>query len=180
MEIREAIDLLRDAVGDSRGIWADIGAGTGTFTLALAQTLGAGSTVYAVDNDRGAVRALHELESASGETRIIPVDADFSGPLSLPGLAGSSLDGILLANALHFVRDQTRVLTQLVAMLRGGGRVVLVEYDRRQASQWVPHPIPASRWPALAASAGLDGATITARRPSMYSGVLYVGRAAKR
>jgi ubiquinone/menaquinone biosynthesis C-methylase UbiE len=178
MEIREAVDLLRDAVGESAGTWADLGAGTGTFTAALAEVLGGGSTVYAVDEDAGAVRALGDLP-ATGDTRIVPVRADFTLPLALPGLGQSQLDGILLANALHFVRDATEVLTRLVQMVRQNGRVVVVEYDRRQASQWVPHPIPASRWPAMAASAGLIDATITATRPSTYSGILYVGVATR-
>jgi len=56
----------------------------------------------------------------------------------------------------------------------------VVEYDRREASQWVPFPIPASRWPRLAESAGLAEPAITATRPSAYSGVLYTGVATQR
>jgi trans-aconitate methyltransferase len=175
MEIQEAVDLLRDAVGESTGIWADFGAGTGTFTLALAELLG-GGTIYAVDDDASAVRALGELQ-AVGDIRIVPVKADFTHPLELPGVGGTPLDGLLMANALHFVRDATGVLSRLVQRVRAGGRVVVVEYDQRRASRWVPHPIPAASWPTLAAAAGLVDATITARRPSMYSGILYVGAA---
>ena len=58
-------------------LWADLGAGTGTFTLALAELLGAGSTIYAVDADANAIHALGELP-AVGETRIVPVKADFT------------------------------------------------------------------------------------------------------
>src|SRR5262245_53009660 len=144
METREAMEMLRDAVGDSGGVWADLGAGTGTFTLALARTLGAGSAVYAVDSDAAAVHALRELQTSTGDARVIPVDADFTRPLELPGLGDGLLDGILLANALHFVGDASGVLTLLARRVRAGGRVVVVEYDRRQASQWVPYPIPAS------------------------------------
>lgn len=178
MEIQEAVDLLRDAVGESSGVWADLGAGTGTFTLALAELLAAGSTIYAVDRDASAVRSLGELRAVGG-IRIVPVRGDFTRPLELPGLGRVPLDGILLANALHFARDATGVLTQLVRTVRAGGRVVVVEYDQRRASPWVPHPISAARWPSLAAASGLIDATITATRPSMYSGILYVGVAAR-
>ena len=92
---------------------------------------------------------------------------------------GAPLDGILLANALHFVRDAERVLSGLVKQLRPGGRVIVVEYDRREASQWVPYPIPASRWLQLAESAGLTDPTITATRPSAYAGILYTGAATR-
>ena len=180
MEIQEAVDLLRDAAGASTGIWADLGAGTGTITLAMAEHLGAGSIIYAVDADANAVHALGELP-AVGETRIVPVKGDFTRPLELPrlGSGGTPLDGVLMANALHFVRDATGVLSQLVQRVRSGGRVIVVEYDRRGASRWVPHPIPAASWPALAAAAGLTDAAITATRPSMYSGILYVGSATR-
>jgi SAM-dependent methyltransferase len=105
------------------------------------------------------------------------VHSDFTQPLVLPGLVRgqAQLDGVLLANALHFVRDPERVLARLVEQLRPGGRAIVVEYDRREASQWVPFPIPASRWPRLAESAGLAEPAITATRPSSYSGVLYTG-----
>ena len=178
MKHADAIELIRDAVGGRGGVWADFGAGTGTFTRALSAVLGAGSTVFAVDDDARAVRALRELAtSTSGGARVIAVKADFAQPIALPGLVRgqAQLDGILLANALHFVRDPERVLSRLVEHLRPGGRTIVVEYDRREASEWVPFPIPASRWPRLAESAGLADPAITATRPSSYSGVLYTG-----
>ena len=182
MNDSDAIELIRDAVGGRGGVWADLGAGTGTFTRALSAVLGAGSTVFAVDDDARAVRALRELSSSpSDDARVIAVNADFTEPLALPGLVRgrAQLDGILLANALHFVRDPERVLSRLVEHLRPGGRAIVVEYDRRKASQWVPFPLPASRWPRLAESAGLAGPTITATRPSSYSGILYTGVATR-
>jgi SAM-dependent methyltransferase len=182
MNDSDAIDMIRDAVGVSAGVWADLGAGTGTFTRALTAVLGAGSTVYAVDGDARAERALRELASStSGNVQVVAVRADFTRPLELPGLvrAHALLDGILLANALHFIRDAEGVLTRLVERLRPGGRVVVVEYDRRAASRWVPYPIPASRWPRFAESAGLTEPTITATRPSSYAGILYTGVATR-
>jgi SAM-dependent methyltransferase len=172
MEIDDAVALIHDAAGNDTGTWADLGAGTGTFTRALARTLGAGSTIYAVDADVTAVAALRAWAMTSA-TRVIPVIADFTRPFDLPELGDAPLDGILLANALHFVRDAESVLTRLVQRLRIGGRIVLVEYDRRAPSRWVPYPIDASHWPRLAASAGLAGAAVTATVPSAYSGVLY-------
>ena len=82
--------------------------------------------------------------------------------------------GVLAANALHFVRDPARVLAQLVERVRPGGRVILVEYDGRAASRWVPYPIQRAVLPELAAGAGLTSPAITATRPSRYGGVLYV------
>lgn len=180
MEIHDAIELLREATGEETrsSVWADLGAGTGTFTRALATSLGAGSTIYAVDDDARAVNALERLPR-TGFVRVIAVKADFARPFELPGLGDNALDGILLANSLHFVRDAQDVLSRLAGRLRPGGTAVVIEYDRREASRWVPYPIPIARWPELAAAAGLVGAKITATRPSAYQGILYVGSATK-
>jgi ubiquinone/menaquinone biosynthesis C-methylase UbiE len=174
MDERVAAELIADAVRDAGSIWAEIGAGTGTFTRALRSLLPRESRIYAIDNDAQAVVELGQIG-----TGVIPVEADFSRDIAWPGESPPSLDGLLLANALHFVREAEIVLRRLVRPVRPGGRVVIVEYDRRAANPWVPHPIRSSRWPGLAHAAGLTNARITARTPSQYAGELYVGVADK-
>jgi ubiquinone/menaquinone biosynthesis C-methylase UbiE len=171
MEAREAVALLEGAVRGRDGAWADIGAGTGTFTRALVELLGADSRIYAVDRDASVLKELQRW-AARDAPNVTAVSADFARPFSLPAL-NEPLDGMLLANALHFVRDQDEVLARLVTLLRPGGRVVFVEYDRRAASRWVPFPIPRSRLESLATAAGLTTPVITGTRPSEYQGVLY-------
>lgn len=158
------------------GRWADVGAGEGTFTRALGERLGRGSRIYAVDRDARAIARLEHWGRGRG-VDVIPVPADFTRPFALPGDDHAGLDGILLANALHFVRDAGAVLGRLVARLRPGGRAVIVEYDARAASRWVPYPIPAARLPEWAAAAGLSPPAVTATRPSSYGGIIYVAAA---
>ena len=173
MNVKDAAQLLGTAVpADTGGTWADLGAGEGTFTLALAGLLGASARVYAVDRDEG---ALGELERRAVEhevrNRITPVIADFTMPFEPPG---ERLDGMLFANSLHFVRSADAVLNRLVQWMRPGARVVFVEYDRRPASRWVPYPVDAERLPAICAAAGLTTPMKTGARPSDYGGELYV------
>jgi len=105
------------------------------------------------------------------------VVADMTRPFDLPGLEGRLLDGMLLANALHFVPESKQVLARLAPLVRPGGRVVIVEYDRSRASRWVPHPLPPARLPELARSAGLSLPVLTATRPSAFGGTLYAAAA---
>lgn len=170
---REAAALIESAVDNRGGTWMDIGSGDGTFTRALAELLGPGSRIYAVDSDAEALRELSQWATRAN-ANVTPVVADFTGPFELPGLAQQPLEGMLAANALHFVRDPASVLGRLVERVRPGGRVIVIEYDRRRASRWVPHPIESDRLPEIAARAGLTAPAFTARRPSRYGGAIYV------
>ena len=159
MNHTEARNLIRAGVTTPGGTWADLGAGSGVFTRALADLVGPAGTVYAVDRQQG--RAPDG--APPGWADVIQIRADFAGPLELP-----PLDGLLMANALHFVRRPARVLTPLVAHLRPGGTFLLVEYDLTRGSPWIPFPVPLERFRALAPGVGLEGAHELARRPSRY------------
>lgn len=178
MKPSDALALLEGAVPHRPGVWADLGAGEGTFTRALAELIGRGSRIYAVDREGSGFTSLTRWASEHGMD-IVPVRADFTAPFELPGLAeaGPGLDGMLLANALHYVAEPEAVLEQLTKRLRPGGRVVLVEYDHRPANRWVPYPIAAERWPSLAGAAGLVRPRLTASKASAFGGDLYVATA---
>ena len=172
MDLDEAVELISEAVPREAGVWAELGAGEGTFVRGLARLLGPGAQIYAVDRDPRALAKLERWAQRDSVT-VIPVTADFTRPLDLPGLGAPGLDGLLFANSLHFVPRPEAVLERLAARLRPGGSVVIIEYDRSRPSRWVPYPIPAARLPALAAGAGLATPTITATRPSAFGGILY-------
>jgi SAM-dependent methyltransferase len=177
MDTRDAVALIAAAVPKHGGrVWADFGAGDGTFTRALVELLGSGCRVYAVDRDATALAAIDQWPTAV-RADVIPVVADLSRPFALPALGETLLDGALFANTLHFIRHAEDVLARLVSLVKPGGRVVLVEYDRRAPSRWVPYPIPSTRLPTLAASAGLSPPVITTTRPSAFGGELYVAAA---
>jgi SAM-dependent methyltransferase len=176
VEGHEAAQLIEAAVQGTEGIWADLGCGDGTFTLALREMLGPSSRIYAVDRDARALSALGRRTASA--TGIIPVTADFTRSLDLPVHVGV-LDGILLANSLHYVENPEHVLRLWTDRLRPEGRAVFVEYDRRAASRWVPYPIPPARLIKLAAVAGLSPPVITATQPSEFTGSLYAAYATK-
>lgn len=171
MTPEDAIALLTPAIDSKGGVWADLGAGEGTFTRALAELLGPTARIYAVDRDADAVAALEKI-AATIASNIIPVTGDFAFPFDPPG--SSLLDGMLFANSLHYMRDAKTVLTRLAAWVKPGGRAVFVEYDRRTSNPWVPYPIPIARLSNQTEAAGLTPATVVATRPSKYQGTMYV------
>jgi len=164
------LGLLRGAV-EPGGTWADIGAGTGSFTLALADLLGPGGRIVAVDRDAGALRKNARLVAARfpGVT-LQTVATDLTRPLELP-----ELDGIVAANSLHYVpRDrQVAVVAALASHLRDGGRFVVVEYDADRGNPWVPHPFSYPSWERLASAAGLVDTQRLGRVPSRFLDAIY-------
>jgi SAM-dependent methyltransferase len=168
VQLKEAIDFIRPAVHPASTVWAEFGAGRGTFTQALAAILGPDSTVFAIDRDPGAIRALRALSRP-----VIAVSGDFRSIDAIEQLRDIELDGALFANALHFVPDADMVLSQVLQYLRADGRVVVIEYDRVTPNTWVPYPIPAERLTSIARTAGLTTPEIVGRRPSAYHRAMY-------
>lgn len=173
MKHDEAVELIRPAVPPG-GVWADLGAGTGTFTRALGDLLGAGGTVYAVDRSDRKVHTLRELDLPGGADLHVR-RGDFNEPLDLP-----TLDGVLMANALHFSASQATTLKRVADLLGGGARMLLVEYDRKRGNRWVPHPVPPERFRELAREIGLSTPVEVGSRRSAYHRRMYAAVARKR
>lgn len=171
MDHADHVTLLRVGVAGSGGTWADIGAGEGAFTLALAELLEPGSRIIAVDRDAGAL-AENARAVRSRFPRIVleTRTADFEGSLDLP-----PLDGLVAANSLHFVaRDrQVGLVRRLASYLRPDGAFVVVEYDADRGNPWVPHPFRRESWERLAADAGLVDTAEIGRVPSRFLGAIY-------
>jgi ubiquinone/menaquinone biosynthesis C-methylase UbiE len=174
MEHADHVRLLRDGVlGASAAtggtVWADLGAGTGAFTLALADLLGPGAEITAVDKDRGALAQQEAaMRARFPETRAHYLMADFTQPLALP-----PLDGLVMANSLHFVKKKEPVLQRVRGYLKPGGRLLLVEYNADRGNPWVPHPLSYETWAALAARCGFRQTRLLATVPSRFLREIY-------
>ena len=167
MNQSDLVDLLTGAVEGDR--WADLGAGEGNFTLALAELLGPGAHITAVDKDRQALRVLADKAARLfPQTTVEVLAGDFTKPLEL-----RDLDGIVMANSLHFVRDKGPVLQAVKQMLKPSGRLVLIEYGSDRGNPWVPHPMSFETWRRLADEAGLPGTVLLHTVPSRYLGSIY-------
>jgi ubiquinone/menaquinone biosynthesis C-methylase UbiE len=172
MDHRDHVALLRPGVEAPGGTWADLGAGEGAFTLALAELLGPGATLYAVDHDGQSLRRnAQQLERRYSATTLRTVTADFTQPLDLP-----QLDGVVMANSLHFVSDKTPVVRAVRSLLKPGGALLLVEYNVDRGNRWVPYPLSFTTWQKLATAAGFGVTTLLATRPSRFLGEIYAAQ----
>jgi ubiquinone/menaquinone biosynthesis C-methylase UbiE len=169
MDHRDHVRLIREGVEGAGATWADLGSGEGAFTLALADLLGPSGTIHSIDRDGRALRVQQRaIDDAFPGVALQPFVADFTLPLDLP-----PLDGIVMANSLHFERDKLAVLHLVRGYLRPGGRLVLVEYDTDHGNPWVPHPLSFGSWTTLAAEAGFRETRRLASIPSRFLGSIY-------
>ena len=175
MDHTDHVNLLSPANLATGGTWADFGAGSGAFTLALRELVGPHANIYAVDKDQ---RALRQLEKAHREKfttsqNVHTVRADFSGALSLP-----PLDGIVMANSLHYFKDREKILRHVRSFLKVHGVLLLVEYNVDSGNPWVPYPLSFETYRILAPRAGFTEPQLLSTIPSrflkeFYSAVAY-------
>jgi SAM-dependent methyltransferase len=78
------------------------------------------------------------------------------------------LDGILMANSLHFVESQREFLSRCGASLAPPGRFLIVEYDTDTANPWVPHPVSLASLSRLAGEVGFRRVQKLGSRRSRY------------
>jgi ubiquinone/menaquinone biosynthesis C-methylase UbiE len=169
MDHADHVRLLRDGILGTSGVWADFGSGTGAFTLALADLLGTSGRIYSIDRDEAALREQKRAMQARFHAVVVNyVVADFTLPLTLP-----PLDGAVMANALHFARDHEAVVRSIRALLRPGGRLILVEYNADRGNAWVPYPLSYSTWKSLARRSGFAQTRLLATTPSRFLDEIY-------
>jgi SAM-dependent methyltransferase len=162
MRRRDATDMLAGSGIEELGptIWADLGCGDGTFTLALAEMLASESVIHAMDLDGSALR---RIPTVHNHVRITLHRGDFTKqPWPF-----ANLDGILMANSLHYVENQAAFIRGCESQMKPRRRFLIVEYDTGEASRWVPYPVSQTKLTALFERAGYSSRVLRSR-PSIY------------
>jgi trans-aconitate methyltransferase len=168
MELREAISLIQtdEIIQDKQTTWADLGCGSGLFTRALSSLLYTGSTIYAVDKRISSF----QRHSFSGQVLITTIESDFvRDDLNL-----QNLDGILMANSLHFVKNKKQFIEKLIPLFYSTPVFLMVEYDTDFPNPWVPHPLRFDTLKKLFTEMGFSVVKKINEKKSLYhSGKIY-------
>ncbi len=174
-KFKKAQQLLSPCIDEVGGVWADLGCGEGIFTAILYRLLGRNSEIFAVDKNARALRTLERnFQETYPEAKLHLLHADFTQVLSLP-----PLDGLILANALHFLKNdqKERVLEDLSARLIDNGKIVIVEYNTDRGNSAVPFPLSADDFLKLAIQLRFRKPMIVIKVPSTFLGEMYAGTA---
>jgi ubiquinone/menaquinone biosynthesis C-methylase UbiE len=160
MDIKDAIKLIEEALPAKvdHAQWADLGCGSGTFTLALCYLLGENSSIYAVDKQTQRIHSPTDVE-------IKFIKADFS----IGTLPVSNLHGILMANSLHYIKDKSAFVEKLKNSLQADGQLIVIEYDTDSANQWVPYPLSFNKLKSFFSASGFSSIGKIGEYNSIYN-----------
>jgi ubiquinone/menaquinone biosynthesis C-methylase UbiE len=126
----------------------DVGAGPGYFTLRLSRAVGPGGRVWAVDVEPEMIAALRERLERAGARNVTPVLARADDPLLPP----AACDVVLVVDTFHHFPDGVAYLRGLAARLRPGGRIVNVDFHKREMPVGPPIENKVAREDFLAAA----------------------------
>jgi ubiquinone/menaquinone biosynthesis C-methylase UbiE len=127
----QRVDDVVAALGVDEGeTIADVGAGSGFFTFRLSPHVGPTGRVLAVDIDAGVLRELREEAQRQGIDNIETIASEPDDPM----LREQSVDGILVVNAYHEMREYEAMLAWFRQALRPGGRLVILDMPPRDST----------------------------------------------
>jgi ubiquinone/menaquinone biosynthesis C-methylase UbiE len=126
-ELEEEPDKALDALGSLSGLTvADLGAGSGYFTVRLAARTGANGRVYATDLQPEMLKLLASRLARENVRNVTLVQ----GAVDDPKLAPASIDLVLMVDVYHEFSEPQKMLRGIRAALKPGGRLVLLEYRK--------------------------------------------------
>jgi predicted methyltransferase len=120
----EVMEALAIKAGE---VIADIGAGSGYFTLRLAHHVGAEGRVYAVDVSPDMIRHLNGRVRDLGVLNVSTILAPPDDPL-LP----QPVDRFLIVDVWHHVENQAGYLELMKKRLKPGGQVVMIDFHKKE------------------------------------------------
>lgn len=115
---------------------ADIGAGSGYFTLPLAQLAGGAGVVYAIDVEPAFLEEITRKGKSAGLSNIRTVLA----PEDDPGLSSSSVDVVFMCNTYPLLNDRPHYLAKIRKILKDKGIFVVISYNEEAAIPDAPPP----------------------------------------
>lgn len=119
-------DSILDKAGLNRQmVLADLGCGTGYFTIPASQKV---KKVYALDVQQG---MLDILRDKIEKQKISNIQAILSEESHIP-LPDNSADVLLMVNVFHELEDRDSILNEVKRILPGNGKLVIVDWKKME------------------------------------------------
>ena len=121
LKVGDAVAALKLTPG---AVVADVGAGSGAFTLPLSQAVSPSGKVYAIDIDQGLVTHIAQKAREQKATNVQAVLGSFTDPK----LPARDVDMAFIFDVLHHIENRTEYLKNLATYLKPTGRIAVIDF----------------------------------------------------
>jgi len=130
VKVNEVIEKLRLKPGD---IVADIGSGSGTFSIPMAKAIAPNGILYAVDIDQKMLDYVAEKAKKEGVTNLRTVLGEYDDPK----LPVKDVDVAFYHRTLHMIEHRQAHLNATAKYLKPDGRIVVIDKNREDSTNWM-------------------------------------------
>lgn len=120
---------------------ADLGAGDGTFALALASRIGPSGQMYATEYDDGSLAEIRQVVTEAGLSNVTVI----RGAVSSTNLPEACCDALFSRAVYHHLTDPAAINADIFRALRPGGRLVVIDFEPGGLMDWIGRPETADR-----------------------------------
>lgn len=130
LKVDEVIEKLGLKPGD---VVADIGSGSGAFSVPMARAIGPNGTLYAVDIDQEMVDFVVERARKDGLENVRGVLGEYDDPK----LPVKTVDVAFFHRVLHMIEHRQAYINAVAKYLKPDGRIVIIDKEREDSSNWM-------------------------------------------
>lgn len=130
LKIDEVIEKLQLKPGD---IVADVGSGSGAFSIPMARAIGPNGTLYAVDIDQDMIDFVGDRAEKAGLENVRTVLGEYADPK----LPVRNLDVAFFHRVLHMIELRQAYVNAVAKYLKPDGRIVIIEKEPEESSNWM-------------------------------------------
>lgn len=131
LKVGDVIAKLKLKPGD---IVADIGSGSGAFSIPFAKAVAPNGIVYAVDIDKGMLSYVADKAKKEGVTNLRTVLGEYNDPK----LPVHNVDVAFFHRVLHMIQNRQLYLDNTAPYLRPDGRIVIIDKNPDQSpNSWM-------------------------------------------
>ena len=132
-EVRDRQVEILGALAIEKGTTvADVGAGTGLYTMPFAKAVGPAGHVFAVDVKAYFLDHIQQRATKAGHEHVTPIKATSQSV----GLPTNSVDLVFMCDAFHHIEQPVPYLASVHQALKNGGRLVIIDYRRGLEGTW--------------------------------------------
>jgi tRNA A58 N-methylase Trm61 len=146
LDIEEVVAAAGFRAGE---VVADIGAGTGIFSVPIARAVGSEGVVLAVEVDEGFLPIIEQKAREQGVSNVRPVLGQFTDPR----LPQRDVDVAFFHDVLHHIEEREAYIRTLASYMPSGSRIVVVDYNgdvegipHSNQPEMVIRPAEVARW----------------------------------